>query len=178
MALDQSDHEDFLKLLSRSERNIRRYIFTLVPNPVEVDDILQETLLALWRRFSEYRRDQPFDAWAYRFAHYQVLSHRKRRAVQAKHIVFSDQVVEALGADQLKHADSLNLQRDALAKCVEQLPVSDREILELRYATDVPISQVARDTNQPVKKLYQALERVRAQLINCVRVRLNEGTLQ
>ncbi len=168
-------HEEFLRLLSRAESKIRRYIATLVPNSSDVDDVFQETLVALWRKFDSYRRDKPFDAWAFRFAHYQVLSYRKRKSVQAKHLAFSDQVIELLAVDQAGRSELFESQQSALEKCLERLPPPDRELLELRYSTNLPISQVARDTDQPVKLLYQTLERVRRQLLRCVNVRLDRG---
>jgi len=171
---EYSLHEEFLRLLSGAEGSIRRYIVTLIPNYSDVDDIMQETLVALWRRFGEYRRDQPFEAWAFRFAYYQVLSHRKRNAVRSKHLTFSDSVVQSLAADQEGAAATRSAELDALSKCVESLTEEGRELLKLRYATNVPVSKVARDTNQPAKRLYQALERVRMQLVQCVRMRLSE----
>lgn len=168
-------HEEFLRLWSRTEHRVRRYIVTLVPNSSDVDDIVQETLVALWRKFNDYRPDRPFDVWACRFAHYQVLSYRKRKSVQAKHLMFSDTVVELLATDQTERSDWLESQQSALVMCLDRLPEQDRELLELRYSTETPISQVARDTNQPVKTLYQALERVRKQLVQCVNIRLKSG---
>jgi RNA polymerase sigma-70 factor (ECF subfamily) len=168
-------HEQFLRLLSHTENKVRRYIATLVPNRNDVDDVFQETLIALWRRFDDYRPEQSFDAWAFRFAHYQVLSYRKKKAVQSKHFAFSDNAVELLAADQIQRSDFLASQRTALSKCLERLTEEDRELLELRYSTDVPICQVARDTDQPARTLYQALERVRRQLLHCVSLRLGGG---
>jgi RNA polymerase sigma-70 factor (ECF subfamily) len=172
---DSDRHEQFLRLLSHTEHKVRRYIATLVPNCNDVDDVFQETLIALWRKFDDYRPNQSFDAWAFRFAHYQVLSYRKRKSVQSKHLAFSDNVVELLAVDQIQRSEFLDSQQAALSKCLERLAEEDRELLELRYATDVPICQVARDTDQPAKVLYQALERVRRQLLHCVSVRLGSG---
>ncbi len=170
-------HERFLRLLSHTEHKVRRYIATLVPNHSDVDDVFQETLIALWRKFDDYRPDKSFDTWAFRFAHYQVLSYRKKKSIQSKHLAFSSNIVELLAADQIQRSEFLESQQTALSKCLARLTEEDRELLELRYATDVPICQVARDTNQPAKALYQALERVRRQLLHCVSVRLGSGVL-
>ncbi len=39
---------------------IRRYVRGLIPNRVDADDVMQETSLALWRKFDEYCPEQPF----------------------------------------------------------------------------------------------------------------------
>src|SRR6188472_4044551 len=58
----------FLSLFLRSEREIFRYVASLVPNVADAEDIVQQTALVLWEKFSAYDPLQPFTPWACRFA--------------------------------------------------------------------------------------------------------------
>ena len=50
---------------------------SVLPNRTDVDDLLQETNLVLWREFESFEIGTNFTAWAYRIAHNQVLAWRK-----------------------------------------------------------------------------------------------------
>ena len=60
--------ELLVRLLSRYQEDLFRYIFTLLPHEEDARDVLQETSVALYRKFAEYDPATPFLAWAYRFA--------------------------------------------------------------------------------------------------------------
>lgn len=172
---EPDNHERFLRLFTRHEERIRRYIIVLVPHPADVDDIFQETTVALWKKFDQYDEEQSFVNWACRFAHFQILNHRKREAVRQKHVRFSDAAFEAISAEPAPNEAEVARWRSSLAQCVESLPAKQRELIELRYASDMSISEVARQTSQAVKSLYKSLARVRLRLAECVRKRLALG---
>ena len=71
--------EQLLRLLAEHQDDLFRYVFSLLPNSEDVKDILQETYVALTRKFGEYDPAKPFLPWAYGFAYMQVLKHRDAR---------------------------------------------------------------------------------------------------
>jgi RNA polymerase sigma-70 factor (ECF subfamily) len=172
---EPDQHERFLRLFAKNEERIRRYIMVLVPNRADADDIFQETTVALWKKFGEYTPERPFFNWACRFAHFQVLGHRKREAVRSKHLRFSDAALEALSGEAQPTENDLTQWRQALATCVESLPASQRELIQLRYSTDATVVDVARRTGQAAKSLYKALARIRLRLAKCVQSRIATG---
>ena len=76
------DHEKFIKLFSQSQPDIRRYIYSLCQNMSDMEDILQETSLSLWRKFDQYDHKQPFLNWAFRFAYFEVMKYREKKKKQ------------------------------------------------------------------------------------------------
>ena len=51
-------------------RQLQRHIVTLIAEPSPVaEDILQDVLMALWKKFPEYDPALPFLPWAFRFAY-------------------------------------------------------------------------------------------------------------
>ena len=167
---DLDRHELFVRLLARHERDLRRYVLTLLADASAADDVLQETCVALWRKFAEYRTDQLFLPWACRFAYFEVLKHRKRQQTHRR--FFSDATVEALADEGIPNEDRLVEERRALQDCVARLPAQDRDLIGLRYATGATVADLARDMGQPAKSLYRALERIRRLLAECIERKL------
>ena len=83
MPNESEQHERFLRLLLKDERRIRRYILALMPDRVDAADVMQETSLALWRKFDEYRPAQPFFNWAVRKGDWKLIR-RKGNHPKAK----------------------------------------------------------------------------------------------
>ena len=71
--MDNRKQEEFVLLFSRHQADISRYIYSLSTNLADTEDILQNCSLALWRKFDDYEKSQPFKNWAFRFAYYEVM---------------------------------------------------------------------------------------------------------
>ena len=54
------EHDDFLRLLLKSEREILRYVMVLVPQAADAQEVFQETAVALWKQIDKYDPAQPF----------------------------------------------------------------------------------------------------------------------
>ena len=164
------DTEDFIRLYAGHEGPLRRYVSALVPVPVDVDDVLQETAIALMRKFEEYDSNRPFLNWACRFAFFEVMQHRKRAKTRQRR--FSDETVEAIARDYQQHEQLAEQRRQALADCLRQLGAQDRRLVKLRYASDETVGSLAERIGEPVARLYRSLARIRRMLAVCVRSKL------
>ncbi len=163
-------HEQYLRLWARHERDVRRYVMTLVPRAADADDVLQETAVALWRKFDEYDPQRPFIKWACRFAYLEVMKQSERAARDKRQ--FCDAVVRILDIEQQETQDLLEKQRTALRECLNQLDQQDRKLVEIRYRRQGGVVAHASKTGTPAKRLYGALERIRRALIECVNRKL------
>jgi RNA polymerase sigma-70 factor (ECF subfamily) len=175
-AADRNQHEQFMQLYAQHDVELRRYVLTLVADRTATDDIMQETVIALWRKFDTYQPDRPFLNWAYRFAYYEVLKHRKRQKLHRR--FFSAATVDAVADTWAAEHDALHARREALRACLEKLPPGDRDLIGLRYASDATVASTAAAIQEPAKKLYRALERIRRVLMQCMNRQLRaEGSL-
>ena len=165
------DNERFVLLFARHEARLRRYVSALVPLPEDVDDVMQETSLALMRKFEEYDPSQPFFNWACRFAFFEVRQHRKK--VKTRRRYFSDEVVDALAREFQEHDQRADVRHKALEECVRHLGEQDRRLVEMRYVGDETVANLASRIEEPVEKLYRSLSRIRRMLADCVRKKLS-----
>src|SRR5207244_5989360 len=86
--------ELLVRLLSKHQEELFRYIFALLPHEEDAKDVLQETSVALCRKFADYDPAKPFLAWAYRFAYLEILKQRERNQRGTRHL--SRELVERL----------------------------------------------------------------------------------
>ncbi|MBL0250198.1 MAG: sigma-70 family RNA polymerase sigma factor [Elusimicrobia bacterium] len=82
--------EDFVELVRRHSPKIFGLALRLCGNPVDGEDLAQETFIAAYRRFDQFRGDADFGSWAYRICvnlWKNRVRYEKRRAFW-KHIPF------------------------------------------------------------------------------------------
>ena len=166
---DPRDQDEFARLLSEVQENLYRYIFTLVPRDADASDILQETVVALWRKFDQFDRALPFGAWARRFAFTEVSKFRSRKAREGeKRGILSENALEQVSAEFEEHAGVLELRLSALETCVGKLTEQDRELLKARYWKGSNLRQLAEQRNANEDQLYRRLAKIRSMLDKCI----------
>lgn len=172
-----SDQERFSGLFLESERALCGFVFSLLPNRADADDVLQETLRCLWEHHHEYDHSRPFLPWACQFAYMQVLQMRRRHAIRGKY--FCDALVETLADERPVDSEWEQSQKKALMLCLKTLSNEDRELVELRYDSDKSITDLSTQLGQTANTFYKRLQRIRQELVECITRRVGiEGGRQ
>src|SRR3954462_14132111 len=161
-------------LMTRHQRQIFSYIYVLVPNRTDAEDLLQETSLVICEKFNEFREGTDFVAWACQIAYWRV---RYSRQKFARSKVFFDQdIVDAIAKTAGGMTAELDDRHEALAACLQKLNARDRELLLARYEPGGGVENAARRSGRTVTTAYKALARLRKLLLDCVTTRLaSEG---
>ncbi|MEY2598486.1 MAG: polymerase sigma factor CnrH [Verrucomicrobiota bacterium] len=162
---------DFVRLWTSHQEEVRRYVFLMVPRSRDAAEVLQEVSVRLWEKWPEYDASRPFVPWAIRFAYLEVLKWRQRQAREK--LIFSDALLAQLDATQEEESPLMEARRGALQGCLQKLGPSERRWLGLRYANHGAIKAEATHSGGNLRKVYYALEKVRAALLRCV-----EGNLK
>ena len=158
--------ELLVRLLSRHQEELFRYIFALLPHEEDARDALQETSVALYRKFTEYDPEKPFLAWAYRFAYLEVLKQRERNQRGVRHL--SRELVERLAREREQHEPVLQERLQALEHCLEELAPADRELVRQRYQGKVRWEELVRQWRASRRTLFRNLDRIRRLLLDCI----------
>jgi RNA polymerase sigma-70 factor (ECF subfamily) len=162
--------ELLVRLLARHQEVLFRYIFALLPNEEDAKDTLQETSVALYRKFAEYDPDKPFLAWAYRFAYLEVLKQRERNQRNVR--LLNRELLDRLAREREQLEPLLNDRLLALENCLEKLTPADRELVRLRYQEKTDIEELVQKSGASRRTLYRNLDRIRQLLFNCIMRRL------
>ncbi|KAA0140691.1 MULTISPECIES: sigma-70 family RNA polymerase sigma factor [Gimesia] len=165
---DTSSEEsrEFISLFTRHQRRIYLYILSMIPHPLEAEEILQNTNLVIWKKAAQFEVGTNFFAWACQIAHYEILKYRKKRG-RDKH-QFSDEFVSQVAEAVKENQDLFELRRNALTFCLAKLRKKDRELIQRRYQGSNQGKELADDLGRPVNSVYQSLGRVRRTLFECI----------
>jgi RNA polymerase sigma-70 factor (ECF subfamily) len=159
--------ECFVDLLAQSQSRIMGYIYCLVHNFNDTEDLYQQTCLVLWRKFHEYEPDTDFLHWALRIAHFEVANclRRRHRSMQ-----FSQEFLAELSdsSDLGPMADD-DTRLTALRACLEKLGADQRELIDQRYGLRKRLKDLADELGRSPQSLSNSLGRIRLALLNCMR---------
>ncbi len=164
---DENSHDLFLRLFAESEAALRTFVRSLLPVREDASEVLQETIIVLWSKFSEFDRTRDFKAWAFGIARLKALSHFRDRK-RDRH-VFDDALVERLAEGAVRMEKRHLSHREALDRCLEKLPAGQRELVLAAYTKGARIEDLAIQRGQTPMSLYKLLHRTRQALLECVR---------
>ena len=164
--MDAAHTELLVRLLSRHQDDLFRYIFALLPSEEDARDVLQETCVALYRKFGEYDPAQPFLPWAYGFAFVEVLKQRDRIQRSTRHL--ARDLMERLARERQQHEPVLEARLLALEDCLEALAPADQELIRQRYQEKRPTEELQRQSGASRRTLFRKLDRLRRILFDCI----------
>jgi len=130
---------DFDRFVADSSDTLLRTAYLIVWDLGEAEDLVQETLFEVARRWPRIRRMERPIAYVRRILVNRALSGSARRTRRRQELIApmpSDSVAASNGAGELGASDEL---MDALAA----LPPRQRAVLVLRYFLDLPEAEVA-----------------------------------
>jgi RNA polymerase sigma-70 factor (ECF subfamily) len=158
--------ENLILLLTQHQEALFRYIFSLVPGEADARDILQETSVALFRKFDQYDPARPFLPWAYRFAYLQVQKHREKAARSP--LLFSEDVMDLLANERAHIEPQLDERLRLLDGCLGKLTPQDKELVTSRYALRQSAEEMMQRFALSRRTLFRNLEMLRQRLHECV----------
>jgi RNA polymerase sigma-70 factor (ECF subfamily) len=163
-------HNLFVELITRYQSQLYGYIFALVRNREDADDLFQSVGVILWRKFESFRPDSSFVAWASQTARFVVRNFLKRK----KRLLYvsedlSEAFVETVRETQSDATDSYLA---ALNRCKGKLAVEDEELLTLRYVEDLNTRQIAERMGRAQASICHSLARIRRWLFGCIHAEL------
>ncbi len=166
-----SSPTEFVRLFSRNQGRLFRFVAALVPNLQDAEDVLSETTVVLWSEFSNFELGTNFLVWARRIAHLRVLEHY--RACRRR---LPDNVLAALVLDMERREAEADHRLSFLAECRQKLASSDQRLLERRYADNIQVQELASQLGRPVNSVSKSLGRIRRALLDCIQRKMGANT--
>ena len=152
--------------MTQHQRRIFAYIYTLVPDRYDAEDLLQETSLVICEKFDVFKEGTDFVAWACQIAYWRVRYARQKFA--RSKVVFQQELVDALAQTAAVMPEELDQRHEALAHCLQKLPARDRELVLTRYEPGSGVPEAAKRSGRSLEAAYKALARIRKLLLDCV----------
>lgn len=176
LAYAAGDAAAFEQLYARHRRGLYAYLQRQAPRPGWVDDLFQETWLAVIGARAGYRPSAAFRTWLYGIARNKLIDRiRRSDAVLLSDFLAEDgddgELLDRLGADAGHDPAQLLARRrdgDALHAALRTLPAPQREVFLLREQADMSLTEIAALVGVPLEtaksRLRYAIARLRAAL--------------
>lgn len=162
-----ADMDAFQELFQAFSPRIRAYLLKMTRNPQAAEDLMQETMLAIWRKAGQYDPARgPASAWIFTIArNIWIDAWRKQRRPEI------DPNDPALAADPEPDAANLIERRqshDALHKAMQSLPPEQVNLIRLSFFEEASHSTIASQLGLPIgtvkSRIRLAFGRLRAAL--------------
>ena len=169
-------YNDFVVLLARHDQSIRRFIRSMLPSRDGVDDVMQETALECWSKFSTFSpvsADSAVDEfvrWACVIARYKTLSWQRDRS--RDRLVFRESVIERLAESSLQSIENAELEKAAVENCLRELGPEHQRLVLSVHASGDSIAKIASETGEQARRLYSKVNQLRKLLLRCVQNRM------
>jgi RNA polymerase sigma-70 factor, ECF subfamily len=164
---------EFERLLRQYHKQLLGYIYSLVRDLADAEDLFQQTVLILWKKFATFDRQYSFLAWGCGIARLEVSNYLRVR--RRNRLYFSDDLNLLLAE---AHADvrgeDFESRQEALRACVQKLRERDRELVKSCYGIAHGVMQVAAATGRSAPSVHNSLRRIRRALYECIERTLNQ----
>jgi len=162
----RGDKDAVTALYRRLERPLFAFLVKTLRDREAAADVLNETMLDVWRQAGRFEGKSSVATWIYSIAHHKAVSWlRKRREVE-----LDEEAVAAI-PDDTPGADKVIATRDMsqiIARLMEKLSVDHRIVLQLAYFQEFSVGQIAEILDCPentVKtRMFYARQRLRTLL--------------
>ena len=166
-------------LINRHRSKILSFIISKVRDRALAEDIFQEVFLKVIKKLKEgkYNEQGKFLPWVMRIA-YNLIIDYFRKTNKTKFIRSKDNfnVFDVIKDTSSSKEDEMIRDRilKDLNEVIHKLPVSQREVLEMRYYSNMSFNEIAENCNISINT---ALGRMRYALINLRKIIKNEGII-
>lgn len=143
----QHDQMAFARLYEEYFDKIYRYTVVKIGNETEAEDMTQQVFLNALKSISSFKwQGAPFSAWLYRIAHNQVVDYLRKKAKRPSTI--EDDPPDIIDGNS-RNSDPQritehNLSMEQLLEAARQLTAAQREVISLRFTSDLSTAEVAR----------------------------------
>lgn len=136
----------FDALFERYKDYVYRVAFFVTRNSGDAEEATQETFLDLLHALPRFKLDGParFETWLYRITVNRCRSHfRRKRPPSADWDELADELVAGVNGDP-EHSALKRETCDAVWRAVDGLPDAQREIIALRYLSELAYDEIAK----------------------------------
>lgn len=165
-----SNNEEFVRLLLIYQKRVYGFILTMVPNFSDAEDVFQQVVMIMCRRFNEFQAGTNFLAWAIQIARYELYNVRKIK--RRSFIYFSSETMETIFQETCSRLSQMDQRVGFLEECLKKLDKADRGLVSRRYEEGLKIKDIAEQSGLSVHNLYRGFNRIHLFLRHCVNTQL------
>jgi RNA polymerase sigma-70 factor (ECF subfamily) len=160
------DRNAFAELYRRLQRPLFGYLMKLVREREMVEDVLNETMMEVWRQAARFEGRSSVNTWVFSIAHHRAVSRLRKKRETAL-----DEEQAAAIEDEAPTPDENAMSGDMsrlIGTLMEKLSFEHREILHLAYFQEFSVQEIADALDLPANtvktRMFYARQRLKVLL--------------
>ncbi len=170
-AVLEGDQERYGELVGRYRGRLVNYLYRLLRDYGEANDLSQEVFLKVYRALDRYNPKYKFSTWLFRVAQNAAIDQIRKRRLQLvsmdRPVASSDEqrTWEFPSGERGPYGELRNLERGAaIQEAIERLPWEYRELIVLRHFGELSYDEIASLKGMPLGTVKNKLFRGRQML--------------
>ncbi len=164
----QGDKSAFREVFARYRQDVARLIFRMVGPGADLEDLIQDVFVQVFRSIGDFRGESRFSTWLHRLTVNVVLMHR--RAARVRPALFEELSPELEGAAVLPDEDAIRRERlrmfyDVLNRLTEK----KRTVFVLHEIEGIELTEIAKIIDAPLLTVRTRLFYARRDIIQLLR---------
>jgi RNA polymerase sigma-70 factor (ECF subfamily) len=165
--------ELYREVVKRYQKKLFSYIYRLVNNKEETEDILQNVFVKTYISLKSFDLEKKFSSWIYRIAHNEAINflkkRNKRRLISWEDIASTKDKMET----KSEELDPLDVwlkkeTRIEVRGALEKLPENYQQVLILRYFSDKSYAEIGKIIKSPANTVGTLINRAKKKLMDVV----------
>jgi RNA polymerase sigma-70 factor (ECF subfamily) len=152
------------QVIERYHQAVYRYAFRLTGRQADAEDLTQQTFLIAQQKLGQLRDVTKVDRWLFAVLRSRFSKNRSRRGP-----VFAGSMEMDMDAMAIEPPPSDEVDRELLARALNELPDDFRVVLVMYYFEDASYKEIAQQLAIPIgtvmSRLARAKQRLREQLV-------------
>ncbi len=128
-------------LFARHQVRVYRFVLRIVRDETAAEDIVNEVFLDVWRTAGKYEGRSTVSTWMLSIGRFKAISALRKRTPES----LDEQTADAI-EDDADDPESVLQKKDkgeVLRRCLDQLSVDQRQVIDLVYYHEKSVSEVA-----------------------------------
>ncbi len=157
----------FNQLVLKYQERLYWHVRKIVIGHDDADDVLQNTMIKVWRSLPDFRSDSGLYTWIYRIATNEALTFlkQKKRKAFAPWVDVEQKMIHTLESDPWFNGDEIQLK---LQQAILKLPEKQRIVFNMKYFDEVKYEAMSEILGTSVGALkasyHHAVKKIKAML--------------
>jgi RNA polymerase sigma factor (sigma-70 family) len=163
--ITRRDLQAFEQLYRHYQPRLSRFLINIVNRPQVVEEVLDDTMMAVWNTAANFRGASKVSTWIFAIAYRTALKALRSQDEPVESGSDDELLSEEAGPEQQLMAGQA---RSTVLRALDALSAEQRSVLVLTYFHDLPYAEIARIVDCPVDtvktRVFHGRRRLRAML--------------
>lgn len=177
--LSKNDPNIFGELVSRYQNRLFRYVHRISYfSNEDIEDIIQETFIKVYKSLNIFDDDLKFSSWIYQIARNTTIDAIRKKHARPQSVYFEENDILKLfqsNIDVQLHTEAKN-HLDIMRKIIDDLPYKYKEVMILRFLEEKNYEEIMDIIQKPKGTVAALINRGRKMLVEEARNKFGIGS--